>query len=91
MTFHAVWRLTLFAILGVAACVPGASEVKVTAARDLGCAQQITVTQKSLAAAPLFRNPDDVLYEAAGCGKRIEYWVKGREIRQHHGEWYAPR
>ena len=35
--------------------------------------------------------PSDALYEAKGCGKRLEYWVKGRDIRPHHGEWYAPR
>jgi hypothetical protein len=74
------------ATLAGAGCIPGASAVRSQAARDLNCPKnEISVVELSLA------KPDDALYEAKGCGKRMEYWVKGRDIRQHHGEWYAPR
>jgi hypothetical protein len=69
-----------------AACVPGAGAVQVRAAHDLACPkEEVRIVELTLAKA------DDSLYEAKGCGKRMEYWVKGREIRQHHGEWYVPR
>jgi hypothetical protein len=72
--------------LAVAGCIPGAGAVQLRAAHDLACPkEEVRVVELTLA------KPDDTLYEAKGCGKHMEYWVKGREIRQHHGEWYAPR
>ena len=74
------------ASLLLAACVPGAGAVQKRAAVDLGCpVNDVKVAPLSLS------EPSDALFEAKGCGKRLEYWVKGRDIRPHHGEWYAPR
>lgn len=76
----------------VGGCVPGARAVRAQAAQELGCPEKdVTVVPLSLSSEPVVGNPDDALYEARGCGKRSEYWVQGRVIRQHHGEWYAPR
>jgi hypothetical protein len=80
------------AFILLAGCTPGPDAVRASAERDLPCpASAITVALKTLAAAPLLGHPDDVVYEAKGCGKRAEYWVKDRELRPHHGEWFAPR
>jgi hypothetical protein len=84
--------VSLFLLLFLVACTPGASAVHKRAAADLDCpAKDVRVVPLSLSKASLLANPDDALYEAKGCGKRLEYWVKDRVIRPHHGEWYAPR
>jgi hypothetical protein len=78
--------VSALAAVAIAGCTPGAGAVRAQAARDLSCPEkEVVVHELSLG-----RN-DDALYEARGCGKRVEYWVKGREIRQHQGEWYFPR
>jgi hypothetical protein len=86
-------RLLAMGLLLATGCTPGAEAVRNRAEHDLQCPpRQITVARMSVSAGePLLGNPDDALYEAKGCGKRAEYWIKGRKIRPHHGEWYAPR
>lgn len=91
------WRptrsLLAAGLLLLAACVPGASAVQKRGAADLNCpVKDVQVVRLDLMNQTLLgTSGDEALYEAKGCGKRMEYWIKGRNIRPHHGEFYSPQ